>query len=549
MSQFFMNNKEDLVSEALEGILRASPFNNLAMLDAGQDIRIVVRRDWDKRNVAIISGGGAGHEPAHAGFVGKGMLTAAVCGDVFASPSVDAVLSAIINVTGDAGCLLIVKNYTGDRLNFGLAAEKARKLGYRVELVMVRDDISLPDNPQPRGVAGTALVHKIAGFAAEQGKNLEEVTAAAQDAIAKVVSIGVAFSNCNIPGENHSNRVHNGTCELGMGIHGEPGVETLQFRTGHELVSLMVDKLLSVTDKYSPKALLVNNLGGFSALEMSLLTREVLRSSLADEVELLVGPATVVSALDMKGFSLSVILLTDALREAMLAPVEVAGWPSVVKPKKPEVVVAEKRIPEHRFVPSVNQTTQSMLATICKTLISAESELNTLDTLVGDGDTGSTFAGGARRVLSALENGLLPLDKPEDLMIAVGEHLATAMGGSSGVLMSIMFNACGQKLAEGKTLGESLAYGLSRMQYYGGANIGDRTMVDALCPAFICIIQGDSLFEVARAAHTGAESTCSMAKANVGRSSYLNSDSLNGVKDPGAYAVELVFAELSKQFS
>lgn len=549
MSQFFMNNKEDLVSEALEGILRASPFNNLAMLDAGQDIRIVVRRDWDKRNVAIISGGGAGHEPAHAGFVGKGMLTAAVCGDVFASPSVDAVLSAIINVTGDAGCLLIVKNYTGDRLNFGLAAEKARKLGYRVELVMVRDDISLPDNPQPRGVAGTALVHKIAGFAAEQGKNLEEVTAAAQDAIAKVVSIGVAFSNCNIPGENHSNRVHNGTCELGMGIHGEPGVETLQFRTGHELVSLMVDKLLSVTDKYSPKALLVNNLGGFSALEMSLLTREVLRSSLADEVELLVGPATVVSALDMKGFSLSVILLTDALREAMLAPVEVAGWPSVVKPKKPEVVVAENRIPEHRFVPSVNQTTQSMLATICKTLISAESELNTLDTLVGDGDTGSTFAGGARRVLSALENGLLPLDKPEDLMIAVGEHLATAMGGSSGVLMSIMFNACGQKLAEGKTLGESLAYGLSRMQYYGGANIGDRTMVDALCPAFICIIQGDSLFEVARAAHTGAESTCSMAKANVGRSSYLNSDSLNGVKDPGAYAVELVFAELSKQFS
>ncbi len=549
MSQFFMNNKEDLVSEALEGILRASPFNNLAMLDAGQDIRIVVRRDWDKRNVAIISGGGAGHEPAHAGFVGKGMLTAAVCGDVFASPSVDAVLSAIINVTGDAGCLLIVKNYTGDRLNFGLAAEKARKLGYRVELVMVRDDISLPDNPQPRGVAGTALVHKIAGFAAEQGKNLEEVTAAAQDAIAKVVSIGVAFSNCNIPGENHSNRVHNGTCELGMGIHGEPGVETLQFRTGHELVSLMVDKLLSVTDKYSPKALLVNNLGGFSALEMSLLTREVLRSSLADEVELLVGPATVVSALDMKGFSLSVILLTDALREAMLAPVEVAGWPSVVKPKKPEVVVAENRIPEHRFVPSVNQTTQSMLATICKTLISAESELNTLDTLVGDGDTGSTFAGGARRVLSALENGLLPLDKPDDLMIAVGEHLATAMGGSSGVLMSIMFNACGQKLAEGKTLGESLAYGLSRMQYYGGANIGDRTMVDALCPAFICIIQGDSLFEVARAAHTGAESTCSMAKANVGRSSYLNSDSLNGVKDPGAYAVELVFAELSKQFS
>lgn len=549
MSQFFMNKKADLVSEALEGMLRASPFSNLAMLDAGKDIRIVVRRDWDKRRVAIISGGGAGHEPAHAGFVGKGMLTAAVCGDVFASPSVDAVLSAIINVTGDAGCLLIVKNYTGDRLNFGLAAEKARKLGYRVELVTVRDDISLPDNPQPRGVAGTALVHKVAGFAAEQGKTLAEVTAAAQDAIAKVTSIGVAFSSCNIPGENHGDRVQNGTCELGMGIHGEPGVETLQFRTGRELVSLMTDKLLSTTDKHSTRALLVNNLGGFSALEMSLLTREVLRSSLASDVELLIGPATVVSALDMKGFSLSVISLTDTLREALLAPVEAAGWPSVVIPQQPEVVVASNRIPEHHFTPSDNETTRRALSTICRTLINAESELNALDALVGDGDTGSTFAGGARRVLSALENGQLPLDKPDDLMIAVAEHLATAMGGSSGVLMSIMLNACGQKLTEGQTLGESLGYGLNRMQYYGGANTGDRTMVDALSPAFTCIIQGGSLSEIARAAHTGAESTCSMAKANAGRSSYLNSDNLNGVKDPGAYAVELIFAELSKQFS
>lgn len=549
MSQFFMNQKADLVSEALEGMLRASPFSNLAMLDAGKDIRIVVRRDWDKRRVAIISGGGAGHEPAHAGFVGKGMLTAAVCGDVFASPSVDAVLSAIINVTGDAGCLLIVKNYTGDRLNFGLAAEKARKLGYRVKLVTVRDDISLPDNPQPRGVAGTALVHKVAGFAAEQGKTLEEVTAAAQDAIDKVASIGVAFSGCNIPGEDHGDRVQNGTCELGMGIHGEPGVETLQFRTGRELVSLMADKLLSTTDKHSTRALLVNNLGGFSALEMSLLTREVLRSSLASDVELLIGPATVVSALDMKGFSLSVISLTDTLREALLAPAEAAGWPSVVIPQKPEVVVASSRIPEHDFTPSDNETTGRALSIICRTLINAESELNALDALVGDGDTGSTFAGGARRILSALENGQLPLDKPDDLMIAVGEHLATAMGGSSGVLMSIMFNACGQKLTEGQSLGESLGYGLNRMQYYGGANTGDRTMVDALSPAFACIIQGGSLSEIARAAHTGAESTCSMAKANAGRSSYLNSDNLNGVKDPGAYAVELVFGALGNQFS
>lgn len=135
----------------------------MARLDGFPFVRVVVRTDWDKSNVALISGGGSGHEPAHAGFVGKGMLTAAVCGDVFASPSVDAVLAGILAVTGDAGCVLIVKNYTGDRLNFGLAAERARSLGLRVEMVVVHDDIALPDLSQPRGLAGTLLVHKIAG--------------------------------------------------------------------------------------------------------------------------------------------------------------------------------------------------------------------------------------------------------------------------------------------------------------------------------------------------------------------------------------------------
>lgn len=549
MSQFFMNEKVDLVNEAIEGVLRSSPFNNLARLDVGQGIRIVVRRDWDKRRVAIISGGGAGHEPAHVGFVGKGMLTAAVCGDVFASPSVDAVLSAIINVTGDAGCLLIVKNYTGDRLNFGLAAEKARKLGYRVDLVMVRDDVSLPDNPQPRGVAGTALVHKIVGYAAEQGKSLEAVTDIALEAINHVASIGVAFSSCNIPGESTPDRVKPGTCELGMGIHGEPGVETLPVKHSHELVSLMVDKLLSVTGTAQPVALLVNNLGGFSMLEMSLLTREVLCSPLAKATELLVGPATVVSALDMKGFSLSAITLTEAFREALLAPVEVAGWPAVVVPKQSGVVTSGRRITPHPSTPSENGAVKAVLATVCETLRDAEHELNALDARVGDGDTGSTFAAGAGRVAAALAKGTLPLDKPEDLMIVVGELLASAMGGSSGVLMSIMFNASGQKLAAGSSLGESLVYGLGRMQFYGGADIGDRTMVDALAPALALYCEGAPLSAVADAAHAGAESTCVMTKARAGRSSYLSHDNLDGVKDPGAYAVEKVFAALKDKFS
>jgi triose/dihydroxyacetone kinase / FAD-AMP lyase (cyclizing) len=138
------------------------------------------RTDWDRSKVALVSGGGSGHEPSHAGFVGQGMLTAAVCGEVFASPSVDAVLAGILAVTGKAGCLLIVKNYTGDRLNFGLAAERARALRLKVSMVIVDDDVALPDLPQARGVAGTLFVHKIAGALAEQGADLDTVTAAAE---------------------------------------------------------------------------------------------------------------------------------------------------------------------------------------------------------------------------------------------------------------------------------------------------------------------------------------------------------------------------------
>jgi len=262
-----------------------------------------------------------------------------------------------------------------------------------------------------------------------------------------------------------------------------------------------------------------------------------------------VGPGTVVTALDMKGFSLSVITLTEAFREALLAKVEVAGWPAVVVPGAPDILAATKRIPEQLFTPSSNAKVKTVVSTICHTLISAESELNALDAQVGDGDTGSTFASGARRILSALEKGTLPLNQPDELMAAVGEHLATAMGGSSGVLLSIMFNASGQKLAETGLFGAALAYGLNRMQYYGGAHLGDRTMVDALAPAFTCLAQGGSLSDAARAARAGAHSTCSMRKARAGRASYLNSTTLDGVKDPGARAVEQVFTALEERFN
>jgi dihydroxyacetone kinase len=195
----FMNQKESIVTDAVDGVIATSG-GKLARLDGYPHIRVVVRNDWDKSKVALVSGGGSGHEPAHVGFVGAGMLTAAVCGDVFASPSVDAVLAGILAVTGPAGCLLIVKNYTGDRLNFGLAAERAKAFGLNVSMVVVDDDVALPDLPQARGVAGTLFVHKIAGALAERGTNLDEITSRVEKVIAGTKTIGMSLDTCTVPG-------------------------------------------------------------------------------------------------------------------------------------------------------------------------------------------------------------------------------------------------------------------------------------------------------------------------------------------------------------
>ncbi|MCE0490253.1 dihydroxyacetone kinase subunit DhaK [Pantoea sp. Mb-10] len=546
MSPFFMHEKNNLVNEAIEGILLSTPWHNLRRLDLGDEIRVVVRADWDKSKVALISGGGSGHEPAHAGFVGRGMLTAAVCGDIFASPSVDAVLNAIINVTGDAGCLLIVKNYTGDRLNFGLAAEKAKNLGYKVELVTVSDDIALPDNPQPRGIAGTALVHKIAGYAAEHNHTLEEVKALAERAIAATFSIGLAFGTCHIPGETRDERVAAGHSELGMGIHGEPGVITLDTQNSRNISSIMTDKLAQALPDGKQALLLINNLGGFSQLELALLTREVLQTPLAARITHVIGPATLVSALDMKGFSLTLLALEEPFLTALNAPVQVLGWAPVYDFAPINLQAASRVESLIDFDPSENAQVAHAVARVTQTLIDLESELNALDAKVGDGDTGSTFAAGAKKIQRGLQEKQLPLNEVPTLLALIGEQLASVMGGSSGVLMSILFTSAGQQLEEGSALPQALMHGLERMKHYGGAEPGHRTLVDALQPALEALVAGESLEAAARAAAQGAAATASMVQAKAGRSAYLNQHSLDGVKDPGAYAIEQVFAALAR---
>ena len=544
MSRFFFNDRQQMVNDAIEGVIISSRFHNLARLDTDPAIRVVVRKDWNKSKVAIISGGGSGHEPAHAGFVGKGMLTAAVCGDLFASPSVDAVLNAIVAVTGDRGCLLIVKNYTGDRLNFGLAAEKAKKHGLKVEMVIVGDDISLPDNKQPRGIAGTVLVHKIAGFAAEQGKSLSDVRDIAQSACDSIASMGVAMQTCNLPEQNEEEgRIKSGHVELGLGIHGEPGASTVASQNSQETAATLVKHLRKKTGKEARLAVLVNNLGGVSSLEMAILTKELVHSEMKEQIDYLIGPAPLVTALDMKGFSLSAIALNETFIKALQADVETAGWHPMVKlhampMQKHSVIHAGTQAK-----PSENDTVKALVCRITKTLIEQEKVLNALDAKVGDGDTGSTFAQGARDIAQLNDDGKLPLNDTAALLELVGERLATVMGGSSGVLMSIFFTAAGQKVAKKQKIADALLFGLDQMKRYGGADLGDRTLIDALQPALEALKDSD-LKAAVKAAQDGAEATAQMHKANAGRSSYVNSDNLKGVKDPGAVAIAAVFAGL-----
>ena len=545
MSRFFFNNRKQLVNDAIEGILISAPHGNLVKLDVDPAIRIVARSDWDKSRVAVISGGGSGHEPAHAGFVGKGMLTAAVCGDLFASPSVDAVLNAIVAVTGDRGCLLIVKNYTGDRLNFGLAAEKAKRYGLKVEMVIVADDIALPDNKQPRGIAGTALVHKIAGYAAEHGKSLSEVRDIAQQACDNLWSLGVAMQTCNLPGsDDEGGRIKQGHVELGLGIHGEPGASVVDTQNSKAIIDTLVTPLRAQAGE-GRFAVLINNLGGVSALEMALLTKELAHSALKDQLAYLIGPAPLVSSLDMKGFSLSLLRLTDEFEQALCAEVQTVGW------QKP-VAFAPMKTQPHKAVytgleiePSDNPQVKALVGTAAQTLIDLENRLNALDAKVGDGDTGSTFAQGAREIAQRLEENNLPLNDVSTLLLLVGERLATVMGGSSGVLMSIFFTAAGQKLHDGQSLPEALLSGLAQMKQYGGADLGDRTLIDALQPALEAL-RDRGLAAAIDAANKGAESTATMQKAGAGRSSYVNSENLEGVTDPGAVAIAEVFAATGK---
>lgn len=322
-----INNPENVVSEMLAGIEIANPAVKYL-----QGSEVIARREPNKAKVALISGGGSGHEPSHAGYVGPGMLDAAVAGNVFASPSPDRILAAIHEVGGEKGVLLIIKDYSGDIMNFGMAAELAEMEGYKVLSVVTKDDVAVPDSTYStgrRGIAGTVFVHKIAGAAAEAGKDLEAVRDVAQKVIDNTRSMGTALTPCVLPGVGKPGfTLAEDEMEIGMGIHGEPGVEKTGIKTAHELAQILCDRILADMDySGSEVAVLINGLGGTPLMELYILTREVdelLKAKGINPYKYYVG--NYMTSLEMGGCSVSLLKLDEELKGYLDAAADTAAW-------------------------------------------------------------------------------------------------------------------------------------------------------------------------------------------------------------------------------
>jgi dihydroxyacetone kinase len=559
-----INDPRDVTRELLAGLVQMNP--NLALL--GEE-NVVVRSDleeWRKRgHVAIVSGGGAGHEPAHAGYVGDGMLTAAVSGEVFTSPSTDAVLSAIRACATPAGVLLIIKNYTGDRLNFGLAAELARVDGIAVEMVIVADDAAFEDKSNRRGIAGTVFVHKVAGAAAASGHSLVEVKREAAMAADNVRTIGVALSPCTVPAVGSPGfQLADDEIELGLGIHGEKGVRRAPLASADEITTELVERLVMdlAPTPNAAVVLLINNLGATPLMELYIVARAAIRVLQTKGLHIeRVWCGTFLSAIDMAGCSIS-IMRVDANRLALLdAPTAAAGWVGVprVAPASTPLRIGSPE-PAARIGPmptfaAKDPAWEAVLKRIAAALLAAEPHLTALDQAVGDGDLGVSMSRAARAILEHVDT--LSAQPAAAALTDLSNILRRAIAGSSGPFYAIGLGRAAACLTEGRQSPRSWAIALKSacdaISELGGARVGDRTMLDALYPAAQAFSEAldqgapwlDAIKAAATAAERGARETANLMPRR-GRSVYLAERAL-GSPDPGAEAVAIWLRAIARQ--
>lgn len=574
-----INRPDDVVKEMIEGLTAIYP--GLTRLP---NRTVITRSDAAsarQNQVAIISGGGSGHEPAHAGFVGHGMLSAAVAGDVFTSPAPDAVLAAIRAVTGPPGVLLIVKNYTGDRLNFGLAAELARAEGLKVEVVVVADDVALAAVDESRhvgrrGLAGTILVHKIAGAAAAAGKDLYEVAAAARGAAESVGTMGVALSACTVPAAGKPGfTLAENEVELGLGIHGEPGVRRIPLAAADTLTDQLLTSIAGELrlNRGDRAALLVNNLGGTAVGELAIVGRRAIaaleeRGVVVERVYV----GTFLSALEMAGVSLSVLRIDDARLEQLDAPTTAPAWPNPTAVSQPHGrrssprsdSPADTTVDYIAVAPPSSRQGQAMeaaLQAIVQAVAAASGRLTTLDQAVGDGDLGISLQRGAQAIHEGMA--FYPFDDPAACLHALGLTVQSAIGGTSGPLYAILLLRAAARLRKAVNPSaptvvdwvESFRAGCDGVIELGGAGRGDRTMLDALLPAVDALKDAlhagrsphEAVADAADAAVAGARTTSEMLPRR-GRSSYLGQRAV-GHADPGAEAVAIWLKALARSLA
>ncbi len=577
-----INKPENVVLEMCKGMVLAHPELNLI-----EKYKVIKKEQINKNKVSIISGGGSGHEPAHAGYVGKGMLDAAVCGDVFASPSQIQIYQAIKETASDKGTLLVIKNYSGDMMNFKNAAYLAEEDGIQVDYVKVDDDIAVQDSLYTvgrRGVAGTVLVHKIAGAAAERGYDLPKVKEAAENAIANVKSIGIGLTSCTVPAKGTPTfEIAEDEMEFGVGIHGEPGIRREKIISADELAERMVTALLKeigIEDGKGEVAVLINGFGNTPLQELYLLNHSVIRELSRRKVTIartFVG--NYMTAIDMAGASISIMKLDENLKSLLSEECDTpalklkgevravtydeiigtAEAPKVsyeVQTNKEYSVVTENRLTLNNIIFMVDQMSEC--------IIRNEIPFCELDSHAGDGDFGMSVAKGFKQLKAEwheiLENKSNDIGNfLEACSIVIMEHC----GGASGPIWGSAFRAAG-KNTESKTeltlteFAEMIQASVKGIQATGersfgrGAVVGDKTLIDALVPYADTLTssaaEGESLkhalVKAAEAAVEGAKSTEQIV-ARMGRAGTVGERSL-GYPDAGAHGLGVIFTEVAQ---
>ncbi|KAF9221345.1 dihydroxyacetone kinase [Gyrodon lividus] len=587
-SKHFLNTASSLVVDSLKGLCVINPH---LVLDAAN--RVVYLAKPDQTKVALLCGGGSGHEPSHSGFVGQGILTAAVCGSVFASPSSSQVRRAIELVNNSEGTIIIVKNYTGDVLNFGLAKEQYCAThpdkSDRVKFVIVGDDVAVGraqgNIVGRRGLAGVCLVYKIAGALATRGGSLDEVYAVAEYVSSRLSTIGVGLEHCHVPGTAVPD-THLGANELeiGLGIHNESGHRRVSpVPPLDELIPSLVKMLTSITDpdrSFVPfekngtdhVVLLVNNLGGLSELELGAIVGET--KSVLDKRGITVRrvvAGSFMTSLNMPGFSITLLLLpnvndthaipADAILSLLDDPTNAPGWkwspkiePSVVSETSSSESSPAAPLSSRPFAlraPNV-ASFNAAIRRACDALVAAEGEITEMDKIAGDGDCGLTLNAGASGVLEALNQGTATGEDVVNSVITISKVAEEKMGGTSGALYSIFFSSLAQALAHSSSetatpevWGNALKTALARLYTYTRARPPSRTLIDPLT-AFVDTLPA-GLKGAVKAVQDATEKTRDI-EAKAGRSAYLAGEWLKEkrVPDPGAWGVKVIIEALAK---